>query len=485
MAEPRRRTVSFETFRQAVRRHRPSELLPTLAQMSVHLGDPPFDVNVLRTVSPWFTAVAARESILWGNEHRADRNEQRHLVQLVNLFNDIDSDTDPKVGVSSSIIRTVHEQFPFQESVGGELARLHVMLVEPLDQDLPLEVIDAHVWESLLGAPLGQAVGATFLHYVSALHLGGRLDLSFLSLPGFETVNDVWPAEAINATTDRLTLEVTEFKRDYETVHPDPYRYQRHGYNPLVKSPFIELPNGLVLAPQHQFILKTLTPGALFYPGVQRFGEAFARDLGVLAEHYVGRQLRTIPDVQIHGEIEYERGQKSIDWIVVFSDLVLLVEVKSRRMSTTDTAHTVDLAMKTANVIERANKQLQRTYDLITGAHQAFEDIPTDRPFVGLAVTTEPLYFGNSGWVREHLSDRPFPTLCASLKDLETLVLLPTEAISESLRRIATDEELRTWYLGISLSQVNEKDAFDKGNSLLPDVWSVYPWPAGLDDEAD
>jgi hypothetical protein len=50
-----------------------------------------------------------------------------------------------------------------------------------------------------------------------------------------------------------------------------------------------------------------------------------------LFEQYVGRQLATIPNTQLYLEILYDEGKRSVDWIVVCDNTVILVEVKSVR----------------------------------------------------------------------------------------------------------------------------------------------------------
>src|SRR6478736_6026863 len=68
--QKRRPNLRFSEFRQTIRRHRPSDLLPALAALAVAGGDPPFTTQMLSNAPPWAVALAARESILWGNEHR-------------------------------------------------------------------------------------------------------------------------------------------------------------------------------------------------------------------------------------------------------------------------------------------------------------------------------------------------------------------------------------------------------------------------------
>jgi hypothetical protein len=73
----------------------------------------------------------------------------------------------------------------------------------------------------------------------------------------------------------------------------------------------------------------------LYYLGIKRWDQPFARDMGELFEDYVGRQLDTLPDASVHPEIQYSQGKNpvmGVDWIVVTEDAVLLVEAKATRV---------------------------------------------------------------------------------------------------------------------------------------------------------
>ena len=82
-----RRVVRFNEFRQVARRQSPSVLLPALAALT--LGSDPFERPTnLATCPPWAVALAARESILWSNEHRGDDLDGNDLRILFNTHND-------------------------------------------------------------------------------------------------------------------------------------------------------------------------------------------------------------------------------------------------------------------------------------------------------------------------------------------------------------------------------------------------------------
>lgn len=67
---PSTRKRSYQEFVQACRTFRPSQLVPAIARVSAALGEPPYSDEVKRKVPPWGLATIARESLLYGNEHR-------------------------------------------------------------------------------------------------------------------------------------------------------------------------------------------------------------------------------------------------------------------------------------------------------------------------------------------------------------------------------------------------------------------------------
>ena len=85
----------------------------------------------------------------------------------------------------------------------------------------------------------------------------------------------------------------------------------------------------------------------MYYSGAKKWHSSFTEDVGDLFEQYVGRQLQQIPNAIVYPEIVYDKdNKKSVDWIVVCEDTVILVEVKSVRP-------TEDIRLKEAERRER------------------------------------------------------------------------------------------------------------------------------------
>lgn len=480
----RRESIPFEEFRQIIRRYRPSDLLPALAELSLASGKPPYKGTSLSAVPPWATALAARESVLWGNEHRSAEVTGESLRVIINAHNDLyEPDRSPDANsVLDIITRLVYEQFPYQQSIFEEVTRSHALMVEGATE-IPVAVLDDAAWNRLLGAPLGQVVGATFFLQVAANSNNGWFDRAFLDRADLQPIYDRWPRNVIEERARQLSSTFDEFKAAYDAVPHPPAGYERYAYNPLTKRPFLRMRDGRLLAPQPRLILPTVTPGALYYRGMEEFGQAFSRDLGNLTEHYVGKLLRAIaPSPELHREVVYREGKeqkKSIDWFLVLPSAVIMFEVKSARFGLLERAAFGGYQDKVQTLLDRATKQLKRTSQALDAGNPLFAHIPSDRPRVGVIVTGEPFYLANSPWMRDRMAhEAPFPTLTASLRDIEFLSGLPLEEVERQLVNIANDPERSTWHLG------NALDKASGGRSpVLQRAWDAYPWPEALERE--
>lgn len=476
----------FANFRQGVRAHRPSELLPAIATIASGMSDEGFD-QIWSKLSPWALAAIARESILYGNEHRSAPVTEKALIQLLNLFN-LSFDPDPvnEWDSGTALTSITAEQFPYQESIYSELARTHLLLLQTTPRDGAL--IQAEHWKELLGAPLDQAIGATFILNVLATTQRGVFDPKAIADPDFSEILLMVPRDAIEATLSRLTATIEEAKADSALAPSVPPHLQRFAYNPLAKTPFVDLGQGTLVTPQPRLVLRTITPHGLYYAGVKRWGSTFAKELGERVEDYVGMQLASAGLLEIHGEITYDKGQcKSVDWFVVLPMLVVYVECKSARMTLGARAGDSTLADVLGRYLGKARSQINRSVSLVRERHEAFSHIPSDRQEIGLIVTAEPFYMANSSLMDDRLPDADIPTSTLSLRELEHLLCLPSDEVEDVLRAIVCDPEKSKWPFASALQAVAGESLKGRSNKLLESAWDTYSWAApdaGLDDSS-
>lgn len=473
-----RRAGRFSEFRQAIRRIRPSELLPELAVLALAAGEGPEAFASFGPAPPWAIATAAREAVLWGNEHRREGVTPDDLRRIFNAHSDIYDgdaapDADGALGVHSILTRLAYEQFPYQESIFEEVSRTHSLLVDGL-HEVTTDVLTEQTWAQILGAPLGQVVGATFFLQVAANENAGWFDPAWLDRPDLQPIYERWPRAVIERRAQELSATFEEFKKDYESQPHPPRGSERYAYNPLTARPFLRMSDGRLLAPQPRLVLRTVSPGALYYRGIRELDAGFARDLGHLTERYVGVQLSSVGDsVELHPEVTYGKPErKSVDWFLVLPSIVIMFEVKSTRFGLLERAAVSGFEQRPTALLNKAIAQLRRSSSALEAGLPEFAHIPRDRRRVGIVVTAEPYYLANSPLMRSHLTGAPFPTLTASLRDLEFLVCLPPEEIERQILAIIQDPERSTWGLGHALKDVTVRGH----NRVLLSAWESYPW---------
>ena len=371
--------------------------------------------------------------------------------------------------------RIAYEQFPYQESTHQEIGRSKAIFVD--QAGLPgLEVLGVEsTWQALLGASVEDAVGAAFFLFVGAAQNLGRYEATWLDQSNFTAVLENHPRAAIESVAGMLTATPSQMRDDFRSAPPVGEGLDRYAYNPLAKTPFVQL-DEQVIAPQPRFILRAVSPDGLFYRGIAAFGPAFSRDLGRLVEHYVGRQLK-LTEHPVLSEIEYgqRRGErkKSIDWFLILPDLVVLFEVKSSRMTLSARAGDQGLVPYLERTLGHAIEQIDVTEAALVASVPEFSDVPTDRPRVGVVVTAEPHYIANSQWADRIVGRSSVPTFTCSLLELERLVTLSPDVLTEAFRRIT---EIRDF--GGVVSKIQDLGLAD--NPIVDEAWNSFSWVRGL-----
>jgi hypothetical protein len=476
------RTVTDHEYVQRVRQQRPSALLPIIAAASARWHSDTWWNSPYRKYTPWALADVARTSLSYGNEHRGDGScTERDLLSMLAAYAAL---TDPMVrdkgsaeSVARWLLRVSGEQFTYQETGFNDLARSAALFSQTTPVRTPTCLVDG--WdEEILGCSLSDYVGVTQLLQVSALRNEGRFDPAWLSQPQMEKVCSIIPERTIREVTERhFVIDQKAFKAENEErrLSRDP-QLRRFEYNPLRGRPFLSGFGTGYLAPSSHLIIPKGSPLGLYYMGIAHFGNDFARELGDLFEQYVGRQLRQLPDAEVHAEIVYQDERRSVDWIVLFEDLVLLVEVKSTRPTQQLRLGVLDRTSAALRQIKHAYQQLETTAALITDRNPSFRHIPADRPIHGLVVTMEPFHTANAPFQKEVRSNTDIPVTVCSATELEHLVTLRDASASQLLLERHGDPLTSTYSLNTSLVGRSVGR-----NAILDAGWDSYPWKRHAD----
>lgn len=408
----------------------------------------------------------ARESVLYSNEHRhGGVPSERDFSRLYNWFNDCYEHEDAP-SLSDIMTPLVHEQFVYGESEFEELSRVWALFGDPtLGAPIP--------WDEVFGMGLGEVSRAALFLHAWVTHNAGYIDFALLTAPHMQEVFErVLPrSDAVNLI-QHFTTTVEGARAMNAQARPVPANRQRFAFNPFVAKPLISLGEGGVYAPQSMLVSRAIFPSNLYHVGMKRWGVPFAETLGGRVEQYVGRQLLLIGGDHVEGEITYDKGDKSVDWIWVTDAAVVLVECKSARLTLGAKAADESLAAVTARTLGKARAQIDRTAKLIHDRHPAFAHIPAERPIIGLVTTAEPFYLSNTRILPEYGEQPVTPTQVASLRELEHFVCLEEREAVALLLSVLADPEKRTWSLASVMKDLREV----RKNPILEAAWKHYEY---------
>ncbi|MET8630219.1 hypothetical protein ABZW30_42020 [Kitasatospora sp. NPDC004669] len=490
------RFVRDDEYRQRVRRHRPSSLLPLIASAGARYGRPDqyraWLGSPFRKYTPWALADAARVALTYGTEFNRSAATEHDLLEILAAYSalmdpTLHSNGDDAIRLRDFLLRTAGEQLAWQEPDFATLARTAaVFLHTPFPDDrTPRHMLPG--WDTeLFGCSLTDFVGAAQLLWASALVCQGRFDPSFLDTADAAGISDIVSRDTIVRVLERqFAIDTAAFKQtEHETnkrleAVPQARNSQlrRFTYNPLIGRPAVTgYGDTWLLCPVPQLVHRKAGPAGIYHAGGRHFGRSFAVEMGYLFEQYIGRQLRLLTHAEVHPEITYtvrRQEMRSVDWIVVFDDLVLLVEVKSTMPTENARLGLVEGAEDTVEKIGRAYRQINNTEERIASAHPAFAAIPRDRPRHGLVVTLEPFHLVNAPFKMPDLPTTRVFTTVASAREVEQLVTLPEDAAATRLLERAADPERSTWDLNSTVLSGHAGR-----NPILDAAWAAYPWRA-------
>ncbi len=471
--------IRYDEFVQRVRRHRTRDVLEAAAGASIILTERDYgqrpDVPFTNNVQHWSLAAVAKAAIVADNDHRSRPVTHLDLEQMCQAFISVEEpftqEPNAPGSLAAFLIRSAYEQFPSQSSVFEELARTEALLTEAAsatDQD----IITPEFWCDALGCSLTDFVGVALLLNIGALMNAGYYDPGWLAQPNFGPILDQLPKQVIEPVTARHFLTSREsFRRTADAHRLADRHLRRFEFNPLAVHPFVQQPDDRYIAPCPRYALTRASPTGLYYIGLEHEGTRFTQALGKVFEHYVGSQLQLLqPEFALH-DVEYKRGQRAADWVVVLPETVLIVEAKATPITAGARVGTERLQQDLERTPGRAIEQIDRTATLIMDRHPAFRDIPNDRPLIGLVITLEPYFQSNSDLVWSSRPETKTPVMVAASRELEALVTITDVGVDEVLVDLVADEELSRWNLGNAVAK------HQRGrNAILDQAWDRYPF---------
>lgn len=469
-------TVDDGRYRQRVRRHRPSELVPAVSAVAAQYGlRDAWRTSPGQRFAPWVLADIVRVSLSWANEHRPSGVAAEDIFDCCDLYlrfmepSLMDSTPDT---ARQFLLRTMAEQLPWQQVGLKDMARTLALFTQT-STDKSLAILGADWDHQLFGCSVIQYAATGQLVYIATRYNNGRFDPAWLDQDHFrEVVDGVGDGEVMKRALTHFVMKASEF-RSVATDRMRIDRLRRYRLNPLLYKPVLKGLGDLLVIPVPQAVVRKFHTSGIYYMGVQRFGNDFATDLGKLFEAYVGEQLKLIPAATVLPEIPYGRNQNdlSIDWFVILPSVVFLVEAKAVRPTEPVRLATDEAEKAIRRSLRLPLDQIQRTEDQICGEAGEFAGIPTDRPHIGLVVTLEPFDLANDRLIRDlYWPEMTIPAAVISSDELEALVCVDDGDCGELLLQHLTGPGNET---SVGMSLVGRRL---RSNPLIAAAWHSYPW---------
>ncbi|WP_156764715.1 hypothetical protein [Mycobacterium sp. 1081908.1] len=474
MANVYRDSIGDAEYVARVRRHSPSSLVPLIAQTSAQYWQPgSWLKSPYRKYTPWALADIARVSLTSGNEYRsaATQEDLLYCCAAYVAVSDAGLASNSPDSLTGFFLRITSEQ-GYNQTPYNEVGRT-VALFENTQSSKPLKVIRPGWDTELFGCTLSQYTGAGFFVQATAAHNAGMFSADWFNHPQLDPITAVMPTEVLASAVAQNFVGSLKWFHAQRSV-PMASDYRRFTFNPLLARPVVAGVSNELLVPSILLVLRKISPLGVYYAGAKKWGNSFTDDVGDLFEQYVGRQLATIPNAQIHPEIVYDKGGKrSVDWVVVCADAVILVEVKSVRPTEPVRMGTADAGAELRRMLGKAYKQVNTTDDRIAEQHPAFAHIPADLPRIGLIVTMERFDLANARPIQDLLDVTPkIPTTIAASEDIERLVTLQDIDVSAFLQKFLADPTMSD---GSRISNALADKELGR-NSVLDHAWDTYEW---------
>jgi len=318
--------------------------------------------------------------------------------------------------------RLAYEQFGGQFSMMENVGRTLALLLHPATCCPGSPTAEA--WESLLGVSLETYMQIGFAMFTAAVQNRGQIRREVLLADHVRPIFRPLTGEEALGIVDRwYSAPLSRLRDDGRAVLSSNPGFERWAPSPLLEHPVVALPGEYVI-PWPRLVVERFTPTGLYYVRVSAFGSSFPDALGDMFQRYVGMQLALLP-AKIHEEIVFGRPERrTVDFFVVTSDLIVLVEVKAARPIW---AARLGLPRGDEDIqdkIGRAIEQIERSATMLLEGHEAVSRIPCrGRTILGLVITLEQFHLMNT-FLQDAMTRSSIPITIAPAHELEAVAAL-------------------------------------------------------------
>jgi hypothetical protein len=343
---------------------------------------------------PWANAHIARLALSNGTDFNRKPASEADVIAFKNAYHALDPDFE-RGDVWSMLTRMLHEQLPHQTNPAMETGRSWLLYGEQLPRCAAFD------WEQVFDIPLDRRMRAAFVLWGVLLSNRGQINPSAI---GDQLAKDPRASQQViddvSTVIEDLTLGADQYRSVYHKGWEPSRAPELTDWIPLDRHPLVRLPSGVIVAPSVPHLMRTAQSESFYYRGIEHWGPTFAQKLGPRVEEVAGIDLDLLADVDLIREISYRHSggeSRTVDWIAVFPECVLLIECKSARLTI---GALQSMATEKADLerhIGKAAGQLSRSAQAIADGIPALARVPQGVPVYGLVVTAEHIPLANAG----------------------------------------------------------------------------------------
>lgn len=421
--------MAYQDFCRYVRQFKTQRLLRLVAknQMLQWNEDDPVSSHLLKPHAGSLIAFEAMGG--WGAQGQVvpTIDDLRRLDAMVIGLEDAIL-SGPVLGATDDLmVRVSYQQFPYQQPPFNDTARMRPMFERSYDPD-KFQLINKALIDELLGTDVETYTDLAPFFLAAVMSNEGKFDPAWFGQENFAPLNEVLPPEHAVHMFDLMREDPSYFRSAARNDRSQDSQHRQYDFNPFAAKPFVNLPDGVGLAPQPAFVTSRFSPSTVFYSGSDHFDNEpakkgqFFTELGYVNEDYVLRQLKQLQDfgATVEGEAQYAKGADSVDASVVLGADLLLFEVKSTRPVFAARGNADDYRKHLDRDIGKAFEQLEKTHAEYLAGN--LPHLPAGRIVSGFVVTPEPFYMANWTTIRQNLPTVSFPVAILFFSELEELV---------------------------------------------------------------
>ena len=152
------------------------------------------------------------------------------------------------------MVRVSYQQFPYQQPPFNDTARMRPMFERSYDPD-KFQLISKTLIDDLLGTDVETYTDLAPFFLAAVMSNEGKFDPAWFEQENFAPLNAVLPPEHAVHVFDLMRENPAYFRLAARRSHRSrDSQHRQYDFNPFAAKPFVNLPDGVGLAPQPAFV---------------------------------------------------------------------------------------------------------------------------------------------------------------------------------------------------------------------------------------